>query len=238
MLLSDSGFELVGYLERQKDVGSLLDSFQRVVVSFGMRAYCVGDPASAKSKRKHGRWAGTWPENIYRIYESQNLISTDPTVARMNAGASPFRWSSTYARASSVEKRTLDQVRDMCGRDGFAVPIHGPKGSIAGVSIGTGAYELSRQDEMALHMASLYLHARLIALTDQADRTTARALTPRERECLEWVAAGKTDWEISQILNISEQTAHGYVQNALTKLNARTRAQAVALAIQSAQISP
>ena len=65
-----------------------------------------------------------------------------------------------------------------------------------------------------------------------------RRLTPRERECLEWVAAGKTDWEISQILNISEQTAHGYVQNALTKLNARTRAQAVALAIHSSQIQP
>jgi LuxR family quorum sensing-dependent transcriptional regulator len=52
------------------------------------------------------------------------------------------------------------------------------------------------------------------------------------------VAAGKTDWEISQILSISEQTVHGYVQNAMTKLGARTRAQAVALAIQSSQIQP
>jgi DNA-binding CsgD family transcriptional regulator len=65
-----------------------------------------------------------------------------------------------------------------------------------------------------------------------------RILTPRERECLEWVAGGKTDWEISQILSISEQTVHGYVQNAMTKLNARTRAQAVALAMQSSQIQP
>jgi LuxR family quorum sensing-dependent transcriptional regulator len=50
------------------------------------------------------------------------------------------------------------------------------------------------------------------------------------------VAAGKTDWEISQILNIAEQTAHEYVQNALTKLNATTRAQAVAIAIFTKQI--
>jgi DNA-binding CsgD family transcriptional regulator len=54
---------------------------------------------------------------------------------------------------------------------------------------------------------------------------------------LQWVAAGKTDWEISLILNISEQTAHGYVQNTLVKLGARTRAQAVALAMLSSQIS-
>jgi len=65
---------------------------------------------------------------------------------------------------------------------------------------------------------------------------TMRALTPRERECLKWVAAGKTDWEISQILNIAEQTAHGYVQSALSKLGARTRAQAVALALLSSQL--
>ena len=61
-------------------------------------------------------------------------------------------------------------------------------------------------------------------------------LTPRERECLSWVASGKTDWEISQILNISEQTAHEYVQNAISKLNATTRAQAVAVAMLTRQI--
>ena len=64
----------------------------------------------------------------------------------------------------------------------------------------------------------------------------AQKLTPRERECLSWVASGKTDWEISQILNISEQTAHEYVQNALIKLNATTRAQAVATAIFTKQM--
>ena len=47
------------------------------------------------------------------------------------------------------------------------------------------------------------------------------------------MAAGKTDWEFAQILAISEQTAHGYVQNALVKLGARTRAQAVALMLTS-----
>jgi hypothetical protein len=46
----------------------------------------------------------------------------------------------------------------------------------------------------------------------------------------------KTDWEISQILNISEKTAREYVQNALMKLKATTRAQAVAAAIFTKQL--
>ena len=123
-------------------------------------------------------------------------------------------------------------------RDGLGIPIHGPRGVIAGVSIATNHYELSPRDERALHLASLYLSARVSALRPAAPACAPRRLTPRECECLKWVAAGKTDWEISQILNISEQTAHGYVQNALTKLNARTRAQAVALAMQTTQILP
>ncbi|HVW52726.1 MAG TPA: LuxR C-terminal-related transcriptional regulator [Trinickia sp.] len=29
-------------------------------------------------------------------------------------------------------------------------------------------------------------------------------LTPRELECLKWIAAGKSSWEISHIIGISE----------------------------------
>jgi len=155
----------------------------------------------------------------------------------MNAGVSPFRWSENYTSATNAGKRMLDEVFGFGLMDGLAVPIHNQRGAVAGISIGAAHYDLLPRDECALHVASLYLHARLTALAPQAPpREKTPNLTPRERECLKWVAAGKTDWEISQILNISQQTAHGYVQSALIKLGARTRAQAVALAMLSSQI--
>jgi DNA-binding CsgD family transcriptional regulator len=85
-------------------------------------------------------------------------------------------------------------------------------------------------------MASLYLHAKWSELRPCRPEDPEGRLTPRERECLAWIASGKTDWEISQILAISRQTVHGYVQSALSRLGARTRAQAVALAMHSRQI--
>lgn len=238
MLLTDAGFRLVQDLDRQMDIPSLLTSFQRLVTDFGMSCFCIGNPARARMKETNRRWDGNWPLDWYRHYASQDHLSHDPLVARMNHEPAPFRWSSTYERAGARERRVLDDMACLGVADGFAVPIHGPKGVVAGISIATAHYDLSPRDESALHISSLYLHARMAALRPDSSPAPTRILTPRERECLEWVAGGKTDWEISQILGISEQTVHGYAQNAMTKLNARTRAQAVALAMLSLQIHP
>ena len=53
-------------------------------------------------------------------------------------------------------------------------------------------------------------------------------LTDRERDALAWVANGKSDWEISRILGVSEATARFHVDNARRKLGAANRAHAVA----------
>lgn len=56
-------------------------------------------------------------------------------------------------------------------------------------------------------------------------------LSLRERECLRWAAHGKTAWETAQILIISESAVKKHLAAASGKLNARTRTQAVAIAL-------
>jgi len=62
-------------------------------------------------------------------------------------------------------------------------------------------------------------------------------VTPREVECLKWAAEGKTEWEISEILSISEHTADKHLSNVRRKLGAANCAQAVANAIRWGLIS-
>jgi DNA-binding CsgD family transcriptional regulator len=59
----------------------------------------------------------------------------------------------------------------------------------------------------------------------------SRVMTPRELECMRWVALGKTDEEIGVILAISARTARFHVENAKKKLGVTTRVQAVAEAL-------
>jgi DNA-binding CsgD family transcriptional regulator len=61
--------------------------------------------------------------------------------------------------------------------------------------------------------------------------------TPREREVLALLAAGATDEQIAEMLGLSPATVQTHVRNAKAKLGARTRAQAVAMALQHGMIS-
>ena len=52
-------------------------------------------------------------------------------------------------------------------------------------------------------------------------------LTPRQIECILWIARGKTDWEISRILAMSEKTVKWHIEEAREQLNVSKRMQLV-----------
>jgi DNA-binding CsgD family transcriptional regulator len=62
-------------------------------------------------------------------------------------------------------------------------------------------------------------------------RPPHRGPSAREREVLGLLARGSTDAEIASLLGLSSATVQTHVRNAKAKLGAKTRAQAVALAL-------
>ncbi len=56
-------------------------------------------------------------------------------------------------------------------------------------------------------------------------------LTARELECLQWSAVGKSSWEISSILGISESAVNFHMANIRSKFDVGSRRQAVVQAI-------
>jgi len=72
---------------------------------------------------------------------------------------------------------------------------------------------------------------RLFKLESSFAKEEAPQLTPREIEALRWTMAGKTSWEIGQILSLSENTANFHVKNAVRKLNAVSRRDAAVKAM-------
>lgn len=62
-------------------------------------------------------------------------------------------------------------------------------------------------------------------------QTPSTKLSKREIEVLQWIKEGKTSYEASVILNISERTVNFHVRNILEKLDVMNRVQAVATAL-------
>ena len=56
-------------------------------------------------------------------------------------------------------------------------------------------------------------------------------VTQRERQVLEWLAAGKTDREIGEILGMSPRTVQKHLQHIYEKLGVETRTAAVMRAL-------
>ncbi len=57
-------------------------------------------------------------------------------------------------------------------------------------------------------------------------------LSSREIEVLNWLKKGKSSWDVAAILNISERTVNFHVKNIMQKLDAVSRTQAVAVAVE------
>jgi DNA-binding response OmpR family regulator/DNA-binding CsgD family transcriptional regulator len=88
------------------------------------------------------------------------------------------------------------------------------------------------------HLGAAGLNERMLVLrldageppAGDARRLDSAALTPRETEVLSWVAKGKTNRDIGEILGMSPRTVNKHLEHVFEKLGVETRAAAAALA--------
>jgi DNA-binding NarL/FixJ family response regulator len=87
----------------------------------------------------------------------------------------------------------------------------------------------SRRFEAAAARRSSRRHGAVIPFTPQISRELGQDPTAREIEVLQLVADGLVNREIGERLFLSEETVKSHVRHLLAKLQARSRAHAVAV---------
>ncbi|MGN6210406.1 helix-turn-helix domain-containing protein [Asticcacaulis sp.] len=81
------------------------------------------------------------------------------------------------------------------------------------------------------HLHAFYETFRDIKTAGASLPVDPRPLSIKEREVLTWVAVGKTDYEIAEILGIRQKTVEAHLRNDYEKLNAFNRVTAVVRAV-------
>lgn len=180
-----------------------------------------------------------WLDDGARWWEDHRLALYSPLPRACRYESEPFwvnrdgfntRWRNVYLE--EIDLHDFEKLA-LC-KAAIVVPVHLPFGQISAnsfISMDRDKEDLT--EGFALH-GSLFAQVtrRFVAGYVQAIRTKRRipsdcVLSKREVECLRWAAIGKTDKEISMILNRSHATIRYHIHRAGEKLDSVNRAQTI-----------
>lgn len=215
--------------EDAPDFETLEARFGQVAAPFGVRFYGT-DIAAAPGQTLRPRFLfGQVNHDWTRHYLEAGYAAVDPSVSMLFDTLKPFTWEEAYARRPSREgERILGEVREMTGaQQGLVIPIHDRGGETGAVVLSGPELDLSPEVRPVLHLLAVYFNGVGRDLLELPIDETECPLTERQRECLRWVMDGKSDWEIGEILSISEHTVHKHIEASKRALDVSTRTQAV-----------
>jgi DNA-binding CsgD family transcriptional regulator len=129
-------------------------------------------------------------------------------------------------------------AREQVASDALVVPLRGKGADTAALIIGLQPEQMTMAQQIGWYWSIVanYLYEainRFMTLTATDEEFT---LTSRELSCLHWAAKGKTSWEISQILAISERTVNFHLSNCIRKTNSCNRQQAISKCVAGGHI--
>ncbi|MEZ5987110.1 MAG: autoinducer binding domain-containing protein [Hyphomonas sp.] len=184
-------------------------------------------------------YLSNWPEELKARRRSRLAILHDPIALCAIRSRRPFSWAEAHAHASRIGRMVVDMVHDYGITDGMMFPMHALASISGGVSLGGDRMpDLSRTQVAELEIVCQTAYYHLEELMGPFPYQKLAELSPREAECVQFAAAGKSNWEIAHILGIREDSVKKTLQRACRKLDAVNRAHLVSSAIAHGQIFP
>jgi len=233
-----AAFDFIDEIAAMTDQRSVIDRLGREFTKFGFSAWVITGLPAPGGRMEELMLLNGWDPGWSRYYFKNNLIKDDPVGAHCFRSIGPFEWKDApYDPLQWPEaKQIMDAAADVGMRYGFCVPIHSSAGFQAVVSVAGDHVDLSPYAKRALHLISIYAHDKAVSVVHPRE-PRQRLLTKREREILSWTAAGKTAWEISRILGISEATVVDHLRAAATKFETPNKVATVVAALRRGEIA-
>ncbi|MFO1121070.1 MAG: autoinducer binding domain-containing protein [Hyphomicrobiales bacterium] len=183
-------------------------------------------------------WLSTYDQEYMRIYMREYSPLKDPAFDVCFRRLLPLDWGEM--RETDEQAQVIHQVAEQfgIGRHGISFPIRDPGFGDAMFSVNFECddrqWQSLRNDLVnGFHLFAHFYHLRMKDLISHRPVSAEFDLSPREREVLAWAADGKTAWETAQLLGVSERAIRLYTENAMNKLRAKTKTQAVAIAVKN-----
>lgn len=232
------GTELEAFIERTQNVASAAVLKKLYLAAVAHEGYENAVLARANNRRLLSIPWSEFPSGYLDTYKSERWDRIDPVVQRVQSARAPFKWSDTHLRGGFSKEQSVffEKCRELGVHSGITIPIKGPGAEIDLISLSFRTFDRSPPAAMThIYMLSIQYWLKYCELIDRRECGTI-PLTAQEVECLRWCKEGKTNWEIGEILRISEKTVEFHLSNGMRKLGASNRITAVIMAIKSGLI--
>ena len=158
-----------------------------------------------------------YPVGWAEWFDEQSLGAADPVHRATNVTSVGFSWSKLpeMIALTDRDRRILELARREGIGEGFTVPAHVPGEAHGSCSFACAAGDpYSEQHLPLLQLVGAFaFEAARRMRRDRLSRAPVQ-LTERQRECVMWAARGKSDWEIAQVLGLSEATVGEHLRHA------------------------
>jgi DNA-binding CsgD family transcriptional regulator len=177
----------------------------------------------------------SFPQQWCIEYGSKNYVRSDPIVKENFTNYKLQRWSEAKKKipCNESQKKIASLCIDFGMKDGYTFgsrPLHTEKNGSMFCYSGS-SMENDERTAALLECVTPHLHLALSHVYDKRQSDLKKAvISDREKEVLCWLQRGKSSWDISVILGISERTVNYHVYNIMQKLDVVNRSQALAVA--------
>ncbi len=223
----------------QAELGAILAEITR---ELGFRHFALIHHVDLGSSSEPTIRIHNYPEEWERYYDRKRLGRTDSVHRACQMTLVGFTWSQLprMIPLTRMDRAVLDAAAKQGLGNGYTVPAHVPGEVNGSCSFATTCGRPLQSEHLAtaqLVGAFAFEAARRLAKREHQKLSDPARFSDRERDCLIWVARGKSDSEIATILGISPETVHQYVKHARANYDAVSRSQLVAHALFSGTIS-
>lgn len=214
-----------------------------ITQAMGCDFYAIGHHVDWGPAKPHAFRLQNYPSHWVDFYDSNNCWGRDPVQRASGRTQKPFLWRETsdFIEVTGNDERFMALAQRNGLGDGITVPSNIPgefQGSCT-FAVAPGRHLNEDGVYLARLIAPDIFHAarKLIGMAQLIGHMKTAQLTQRQRDCLLWIAAGKSDWETAIILGISEETVKQHISDACNRMGIKKRTLLLFLALRNGAIS-
>ncbi len=175
------------------------------------------------------------PEWVQRYIE-RDYFRVDPVIAGSRNGFLPLDWADVDHDSPEARDFFMEADAFGVGRHGMTIPIRGPGGERALLSITSNTSSAAWKETRLVYMREFlliahFIHDQAVRLAGLRTPAIKRQLSARERETLQLAARGFAPKQIAADLRLSATAVRLYLQGARSKLECATLIQGIAKAV-------